>query len=84
MKLEYAMKQSFPGADIKGTPCIQSKITIWKKNYNSLTTILGRSGVGFNLNGDYKIDFDDEQLSQIAKVNSTWLSIPFNAISYQI
>ncbi|XP_047946629.1 uncharacterized protein LOC125192983 [Salvia hispanica] len=56
-QLENAMKQQFPNTDIKGTPQINSKLTAWKKLYNSLVRMLDRSGVGFNI--DYKIDCDD-------------------------
>lgn len=67
-RLEDALKNHIPNTDIKGTPHINSKITAFKRDYNSLRGILGRSGVGFNLHDDYKIDCDDDQWSQIVKV----------------
>lgn len=68
-KIEAEMRREFPGTDIKANPHIQSKIHTWKKSYGSLSQILSASGVGFNLNGDYKIDVDDQQWDQIAKVS---------------
>ncbi|KAL1540204.1 hypothetical protein AAHA92_24590 [Salvia divinorum] len=56
-KLEDALKREFPNTDIKATPHITSKITIWKKSYYSLQGILSRSGIGFNLNGDHRIEY---------------------------
>ncbi|KAG6415489.1 hypothetical protein SASPL_122900 [Salvia splendens] len=38
-----------------------------KKSYYSLGSIFGRSGVGFNSNGDYKIEVDNDQWDQIVK-----------------
>ncbi|KAL1536295.1 hypothetical protein AAHA92_28970 [Salvia divinorum] len=61
------LKWEFPNSRIKDTLHITSKITQWKKSYYTLGLILGRSGVGFNMNGDYKIDCDDDQWSQIVK-----------------
>ncbi|KAG6392910.1 hypothetical protein SASPL_147138 [Salvia splendens] len=56
-----ALKREFPKTDIVVHTHIKSKITTWKKNYYSQMQILDRSGVGFNADGDYKIDIDDEQ-----------------------
>ncbi|KAG6415719.1 hypothetical protein SASPL_123134 [Salvia splendens] len=60
-----ALKREFPKTDICVHPHIKSKITTWKKNYYSLMQILDRSGVGFNADGDFKIDIDDEQWTQV-------------------
>ncbi|KAL1569476.1 hypothetical protein AAHA92_00951 [Salvia divinorum] len=68
-KLEEAMGIQFPASRIKGTPHIVSRITAWKKTYNSLVGILQRSGVGFNNHGDFKIDCDDDQWDQIVKAD---------------
>lgn len=54
---------------MKAEPHIKSKITSWKKNYYSLAKILDRSGVGFNLHDDFKIDCSDDQWDQIVKVS---------------
>ncbi|KAL1544818.1 hypothetical protein AAHA92_21621 [Salvia divinorum] len=64
------MKREFPRTDLKITPHITSKISQWKKNYSSLCGILGRSGIGFNLNNDYKIDCDNDQWEQIIKADN--------------
>ncbi|XP_042000290.1 uncharacterized protein LOC121749738 isoform X1 [Salvia splendens] len=70
-----ALKREFPKTDIRAHPHIYSKITTWKRNYYSLMTILDRSGVGFNPHGDYKIDIDDEQWSQVVQkdVNAKYM-----------
>ncbi|KAL1563822.1 hypothetical protein AAHA92_06245 [Salvia divinorum] len=36
----------------------------------SLRGILGRSGVGFNVHGDYKIDIDDDQWAQVVQADN--------------
>ncbi|KAG6390532.1 hypothetical protein SASPL_148270 [Salvia splendens] len=64
-RIMEALKREFPRTDLKTSPHITSKISQWKKSYNSLCGILGRSGVGFNLHNDYKIDCDDDQWEQI-------------------
>ena len=56
-RLEDALRRELPTTDIKATPNIQSKLGAWKKCYSTLQTILSLSGVGFNLNGDYKMLF---------------------------
>ena len=73
-KLEEAVKRHCPGSDIKATPHIVSKITAWKRTYNLLQGILSRSGVGYNTDGDYKIDVDDEQWSRIIRVTFIYTS----------
>lgn len=72
-KIEDSLRREFPNTDLKGTPHITSKISAWKKSYGSLRSILGRTGVGFNPHGDYKIDCTDEQWEQIVAVNSILL-----------
>ncbi|KAG6412240.1 hypothetical protein SASPL_124912 [Salvia splendens] len=67
-KLELWMKKEFPSTDLKGNPRISSKISAWKKSYYSLSQILERSSVGFNENGKFKIDCDDDQWDQIVRV----------------
>ena len=62
------MRAEIPTTDIRANPHIQSKIGVWKNNYYSLTNILDRSGVGFNLHNDFKIDCSDDQWDQIVKV----------------
>ncbi|KAL1566834.1 hypothetical protein AAHA92_02391 [Salvia divinorum] len=68
-KIEDSIRKEFPNSDLKGTPHITSKISAWKKSYGSLRGILGRSGVGFNTDGDHKIDCDDEQWEQIVQAD---------------
>ncbi|KAH6755886.1 hypothetical protein C2S53_007143 [Perilla frutescens var. hirtella] len=69
-KLEEAMKKEFPSTDLKGMPHINSKTTTWKKNDYSLSAMLNRSGVGFNLKGTHMIDCNDEQWEQIVKCDA--------------
>lgn len=68
IKLEEAMKHHFPNTDLRATPHINSKLSTWKKNYYSLSNILSRSGVGFNVKGNHKIDCEDETWEQLVKV----------------
>lgn len=75
-KLEEALKKEFPSTDLKGNPHINSKLCAWKKNYYSLTGILSRSGVGFNVRGTHTIDIEDDQWEQIVKVILLNLSSP--------
>ncbi|KAL1545026.1 hypothetical protein AAHA92_21799 [Salvia divinorum] len=67
-RIEEAFKKEFPNSDIKGTPYINSKITQWKKSYYSMMGILDRSGVGFNMNRDFKNDCDNDRWEHIVKV----------------
>lgn len=67
-KLQGYMKKAFPDANIKVTPHITSKLTSWKQTYYTLMGILNLSGVGFNLNGDYKIDCDNVKWEDAIRV----------------
>lgn len=53
------------------TALIYSKITSWKRNYDSLMMMLNHSGIGFNSDDDYKIECDDEQWAQFVKVGDS-------------
>ncbi|GFP97524.1 hypothetical protein PHJA_001896500 [Phtheirospermum japonicum] len=44
---QRSMDEAFPGANIQAKPHISSKITVWKKNYGSISTMMSRSGFGF-------------------------------------
>lgn len=68
-KLEAAMNKAFPNTDLKRMPHINSKLSSWKKNYYSLTSMLSRSGVGWNLNGNFTIDCTNDQWELIVKVS---------------
>lgn len=59
--LEKAMAQRFPGTDLKGDPHIQSKIHVWKNSYGTLSTLLSRSGIGWN-DVTNTIDVSDDQV----------------------
>lgn len=72
-KIENWMKNEFPTTDLMADPHVQSKLTRWKKNYYLLSKILDRSGVGFNLHNDFKIDCPDDQWDQIVKVCASFL-----------
>ncbi|KAG6411838.1 hypothetical protein SASPL_129922 [Salvia splendens] len=67
-RIREAIKLEFPNTDILTHPHIYSKITTWKKNYGSLMMMLNHSGIGFNSDGKYKIECDDEQWAQFVKV----------------
>ncbi|KAG6405281.1 hypothetical protein SASPL_132868 [Salvia splendens] len=69
-RIEEALNREFPGCGLRVAPHINSKISQWKKSYSSLSAILARSGVGFNMNRDFKIDCDDDQWEQIVKCDA--------------
>ncbi|XP_073030347.1 uncharacterized protein [Primulina eburnea] len=46
--LESTMKSVFCNTDIRGHLHITSKIHVWKKNYSSLSSMLAKSGIGWN------------------------------------
>ncbi|XP_042025292.1 uncharacterized protein LOC121772317 isoform X1 [Salvia splendens] len=69
-RVYQVMKREIPDTELKVSPHINSKITMWKREYGALSTILDRSGVGFNSNNDYKIECNNEQWAQIVKADS--------------
>ena len=48
MRAREAIKREFPNTDIMPHLHIYSKITTWKRQYNSLKMMLNLSGIGFN------------------------------------
>ncbi|XP_057777266.1 uncharacterized protein LOC130995830 [Salvia miltiorrhiza] len=70
LKLEESMRKEFVGTDIKGMPHINSKLSAWKKSYNSLLLALDVSGVGFNAKGTFMLDCDNDQWEMIVKKDS--------------
>ncbi|KAG6392062.1 hypothetical protein SASPL_146268 [Salvia splendens] len=69
-KLEESMRREFPTTDLRVSPHISSKLHTWKKFYSAVSSILERSGVGFNNHDDYKIDCDEHQWTEIIKADS--------------
>ncbi|KAG6395957.1 hypothetical protein SASPL_142091 [Salvia splendens] len=67
VRAREAIKSEFPKTDIMPHPHIYSKITTWKRNYESLKTMLSYSGIGFNSDGTYRIECDDEQWALFCK-----------------
>ncbi|KAG6411087.1 hypothetical protein SASPL_129161 [Salvia splendens] len=67
-RIKEAIKREFPNTDICPHPHIYSKMTTWKRNYGSLKMMLNHSGIGFNSDGQYKIECDDEQWAQFVKL----------------
>ncbi|XP_047963813.1 uncharacterized protein LOC125208272 [Salvia hispanica] len=67
VRLEEALRREFPTTDLKVYPNIISKVSAWKKSYYTLEYILKQSGVAFNLNGDHRIDCDDQQWAEIVE-----------------
>ena len=66
--IKEAIRREFPKTGICPHPHIYSKITTWKMNYGSLMMMLNHSGIGFNSDGNYKIECDDESWAQFVKV----------------
>ncbi|KAG6404973.1 hypothetical protein SASPL_132552 [Salvia splendens] len=69
--------QHHSGNDTEGSPLPEAMkelaATGWKSDNgfrSGYLTILDRSGVGFNADGEYKIDIDDEQWSQVVQKDS--------------
>ncbi|KAG8389888.1 hypothetical protein BUALT_Bualt01G0025700 [Buddleja alternifolia] len=48
MLLEQAMVQAFSGTNIRAGPHINSRTTVWRKNYATISTLQSRSGFGWN------------------------------------
>ncbi|KAG6394338.1 hypothetical protein SASPL_144922 [Salvia splendens] len=67
VRAREAIKSEFPNTDILPHTHIYSKITTWKRNYGSLKTMLNYSGIGFNSDGTYRIECDDEQWALFCK-----------------
>lgn len=68
--LEQIMVNRFPGTDLKGDPDIYSKIHVWKKNYGSLSSMLARSGFGWNDSTNMLDICDDQVWEDYIKVNT--------------
>ena len=68
VRAREAIQKEFPKTDILPHPHIYSKISVWKKHYGSLKMMLNHSGIGFNSDGNYKIECDDESWAQFVKV----------------
>ncbi|CAA0814552.1 Unknown protein [Striga hermonthica] len=64
--LEQDLARKLPGTDLKGTPHINSKIHVWKKDYSSLVSMLSRTGIGWN-DTTKMIDADDEAWASYVK-----------------
>ncbi|KAG6426848.1 hypothetical protein SASPL_111083 [Salvia splendens] len=69
-RVEEFVRREIPTTTVRAQPHISSKINTWKKFYNSLNMMLDRSGVGFNSDGDWKIECNDDQWAQIVKADS--------------
>ncbi|KAH6835152.1 hypothetical protein C2S53_003637 [Perilla frutescens var. hirtella] len=68
--LEQHMLQAIPGSDLKAEPHIISKIYVWKKNYGSLSTMLSKSGFGWN-ESTHTIEVDSDEIwSNYIKTNN--------------
>ncbi|KAL8555508.1 hypothetical protein ACS0TY_003352 [Phlomoides rotata] len=68
--LENSLASKFPGTDLKGDPHINSKIHVWKKQYNCLKAMLGVSGIGLN-SETYHIDALPEVWAAYIKADTT-------------
>ncbi|XP_057767710.1 uncharacterized protein At2g29880-like isoform X2 [Salvia miltiorrhiza] len=79
LKLEESMRKEFVGTDIKGMPHINSKLSAWKKSYNSLLMALNVSGVGFNAKGTFMLDCDNDQWETIVKKDSNATKMRFKS-----
>ncbi|KZV27875.1 hypothetical protein F511_37401 [Dorcoceras hygrometricum] len=72
--LESAMHAALPGTDLRGNPHINSKVHVWKKTYGTLVTLLGKSGLGWNVT-DNTVEATDETWDSIVKADSSFRSM---------
>ncbi|KAG6431440.1 hypothetical protein SASPL_109519 [Salvia splendens] len=77
VRAREAIKREFPNTDILPHPHIYSKITTWKRSYGSLKMMLNHSGIGFNSDGTYRIEADDEQWALFCKVRNVLFALGF-------
>ncbi|XP_073017154.1 uncharacterized protein [Primulina eburnea] len=68
--LESALQNAFKDSDLRGHPHITSKIHVWKKHYGCLTTLLAKSGIGWN-ETENMIDATNEAWDAILKVDNS-------------
>ncbi|XP_073042214.1 uncharacterized protein [Primulina eburnea] len=68
--LESALRNAFKDSDLRGHPHITSKIHVWKKHYGCLTSMLSRSGIGWN-DTENMIDATNEAWDAILKVDNS-------------
>ncbi|KAL7243003.1 hypothetical protein ACSBR1_015418 [Camellia fascicularis] len=61
---EKKILSAFPGTDLRATPYIDSKIKLWRKQYNTLQDMLKISGFGW----------DDEQKMVLVHNDHVWLN----------
>ncbi|KAL7256630.1 hypothetical protein ACSBR1_010545 [Camellia fascicularis] len=61
---EKKILSAFPGTDLRATPHIDSKIKLWRKQYNTLQDMLKISGFGW----------DDEQKMVLVDSDDVWLN----------
>ncbi|KAL8547439.1 hypothetical protein ACS0TY_006966 [Phlomoides rotata] len=67
-QLSMYMKQVFPNTDLKPEPHINSRITVWKRNYHSLFEILKNTGVGLD-STTKMVEATNEQWDAFMKVD---------------
>ncbi|KAL8474918.1 hypothetical protein ACS0TY_031362 [Phlomoides rotata] len=60
------IKQVLPNTDLKPEPHINSRITVWKKNYHSIFEILKHTGVGLD-SRTKMVDATDDQWEAFMK-----------------
>ncbi|CAL5339706.1 unnamed protein product [Camellia sinensis] len=68
---EKKILSAFPGTDLRATPHIDSKIKLWRKQYNTLQDMLKISGFGWD--DDQKmvlVDSDDVWQNYVRKVSA--------------
>lgn len=70
--LEQHLRSRIPETDIKSDPHIHSKIHVWKRQYGSLSTMLSRSGFGWNDAANVLEVADDQVWNEYVKVGVTY------------
>ncbi|KAL0374105.1 UNVERIFIED_CONTAM: hypothetical protein Sradi_3326200 [Sesamum radiatum] len=70
-QLEALMFKKFPNTDLRAEPHINSKIHIWKKNYNTQVGMMDKSGLGWDDNR-YMVTVDSQDVrEEYCKVDPT-------------
>ncbi|KAL2252672.1 UNVERIFIED_CONTAM: hypothetical protein Sindi_0061900 [Sesamum indicum] len=66
-QLEAHMAKNFPQSDIEVKPHITSKLHVWKKHYRTLTTMLTKSGLGWDESQNMVMVEDDNAWDDYVK-----------------
>ncbi|KAL8507880.1 hypothetical protein ACS0TY_018433 [Phlomoides rotata] len=81
-ELEKGMRKLIPGTDILATPHINSKIHVWKKEYGTLSDLLGKSGIGWNSTSNTLDIIDETVWDTQRKADASVKSLRYKSFPY--